>query len=164
MTNAPKRPNTIPIPNPSLKSAQGIMLEKHERATTLITRCHLCLNQGGVFEGGTQHRKSGKGKNNCRRGVGPATDGLSEKMNLLLKGLEDHRRETREAFQIIYRNQLEIAEAGHITLDTILSLYFTESYPAAPTNILSNSGRGNETMVALENDDEEMVAGDSEEF
>ncbi|KAF7801925.1 Anamorsin like [Senna tora] len=91
---------------------------------------------------GTQHRKSGKGKNNnYRREVSLVADGLAEKMNLLLKELEDHMRETREAFQFLYRNQLEIAEAEHITLDTIPPSYYIESDPAALADIPSSSCR-----------------------
>ncbi|KAF7810517.1 hypothetical protein G2W53_037260 [Senna tora] len=62
------------------------------------------------------------------------------------------------------KKQLEIAEAGHITLGTIPPPYFTESYPAAPADIPSSSMKGKKTMVAPEDDDEEMIAGDSKEF
>ncbi|KAF7808238.1 Retrovirus-related Pol polyprotein from transposon TNT 1-94 [Senna tora] len=120
-----------------------------------------------VLGGGTQHRKGSKGKNtSSRREAGPAADSLAEKMDLLLKGFEDHRKETREAFQFLYRNQLEIAEAGHITLNTVSSLYFTEIYPAAPEDVPSSSLRGKEKMTVpnFEEDDDEMAKGDSEEF
>ncbi|KAF7843975.1 uncharacterized protein G2W53_000880 [Senna tora] len=107
-----------------------------------------------VAEEGTQHIKSREKCSTKRIGTERDTNGLAEKMDLLLKGLEDHRKETREAFRFLHRNQLEIAEAGHITLSTVSPSYFTESYPATPADILSSSKKGKRMMTAPKDDEE----------
>ncbi|KAF7808232.1 uncharacterized protein G2W53_034975 [Senna tora] len=116
------------------------------------------LNYGRLefaeVEGGTQHRQSREKSSAKMIRIEIETDGLTEKMDML--------KETREAFGFLYRNQLGIAKAGHITLNTVPPPYFTESYPAAHADVPSKSRKGKETMAATE-DDEEMVEGDSEE-
>ncbi|KAF7821780.1 hypothetical protein G2W53_027235 [Senna tora] len=119
-----------------------------------------------VIGGGILHRHSREKCTAKRIRTKGATDGLDKKMGLLLKGLEDHRRETHEAFQFLYRNQMEIVEAGHITLNTVPPPYFTKSYPVAPADTPTSSRRGKEkmTMIDSEDDNDEMAKGDSEEF
>ncbi|KAF7826378.1 hypothetical protein G2W53_017542 [Senna tora] len=81
-------------------------------------------------------------------------------------GLEGHRRKTCEAFQFLYKNQLEIARAEYITLNMIPPPYFFESYPGASADNPSNSRMRKGPMATLDNedDDKDMVVGDSEDF
>ncbi|KAF7826388.1 uncharacterized protein G2W53_017552 [Senna tora] len=65
-----------------------------------------------VAEGCTQQRHSREKCTAKRIRTESDIDGLVEKMDLPLKGQEDHRKETREAFRFLYWNHLEIAEAG----------------------------------------------------
>ncbi|KAF7826897.1 uncharacterized protein G2W53_018061 [Senna tora] len=113
---------------------------------------------------GSQHRR-GKGKCTAQR-TEASTDALTKKMDFLLKGFEDHRRETHEASQFLYMNQLEIVEAWHITINTIPPLYFIEPYLVTPKDIPISSKTENRDMATPddENEDEEIIAEDSEDF
>ncbi|KAF7802097.1 uncharacterized protein G2W53_041208 [Senna tora] len=81
------------------------------------------------------------------------------------EGGTQHRK-TSKAFQFLYRNQQEIAKAGHITHGIVTPPYLTKSFPTASADVPGSSQRGKEKMVApdFEDDDDEMEDGDSEEF
>ncbi|KAF7839513.1 hypothetical protein G2W53_007995 [Senna tora] len=60
----------------------------------------------------------------------------------------------------------EMAEAELYTLKGTSPPYFTEPYSASPTDFPGSSRRGKEAMVIsdIEDDDDEMAEGDSEDF
>ncbi|KAF7802004.1 uncharacterized protein G2W53_041115 [Senna tora] len=153
-------------------------------------RPNLCLHQGGgplwnkrgkddpcgfvnvdrlefaepILARGTQLMKSSMGKCATRE-AGAETDigDLATKMDLLLRRQEEHRRETREAFQFLYRNQLQMEEEELYTLKETSLLYFTKPQPIAPADIPSNSRKEKKHIVIPDSkdEDEEMEDGTS---
>ncbi|KAF7844064.1 uncharacterized protein G2W53_000969 [Senna tora] len=117
-----------------------------------------------VPTGGTHHRKSSKGKRDTRKVRAKTNIGeLAVKMDMLLRRQEEHKRETREAFHFLYRNQVQMAEEELYTHKGTLPLYFIEPHPTGPADVPSSCRKGKDQIVIPDSKDEDEEMEDGEE-